>query len=77
MTPAESDLMATAYHQAAHAVVAWSQGIRITSASIVPTKRSDGHATLKHLLARSQLDSSTSDAERLKAERHVRVDMAG
>lgn len=77
MTNADRELLATAYHEAGHVVVAWSQGIRVHSASIVPSEGTDGRFTFTHLLARSQLDSSRSDAERLKAERHVRVSLAG
>ena len=77
MTDTDRDLMATAYHEAGHAVVAWTQRIRIRAASLIPADGTDGRVSFKHLLAGIQLDASRSDASRLKAERHVRVSLAG
>ncbi len=35
-------LEATAYHEAGHAVMAWDEGIKINSISIVPDEKASG-----------------------------------
>ena len=77
MKRSERDVRATAYHEAGHAVVAWHEGIRIRSASIMPTEATAGHVVLKPLLEGVQLDATREGAHRARAERHARVSLAG
>jgi len=74
---ADRERRATAYHEAGHAVVAWAEGIRLRSVSIIPTDDTDGRVEHVNQLWGSTIDSNRSDANRLKAERHVRVSLAG
>ena len=77
MTPDERDLLATAYHEAGHAVVAFHEGIRLTSGTIIPTVDFDGMVIYASPFGRSNFGSSRSNADRLKAERYVRATLAG
>ncbi len=68
---------ATAYHEAGHAVAAWSLGAKVYRASIVP--RSDAHGSVQHSnpLRGTRLECDGSDRARLRAERAVVICLAG
>lgn len=76
-----SQLIATAYHEAGHAVMALHLGFRIGSqgVSIVPQSERNGHSHLllhlgvQHTNQREEL----SDRVRLRLERRIMVAMAG
>ena len=77
MTGAERDLLATAYHEAGHAVIAFHEGISLTSASIIKSDGWDGMVHYENPFGRSNFETTRSDANRLKAERYARATLAG
>ena len=70
-------LQATAYHEAAHAVVAWREGIKVTAVSIEPDETSNGRVSHRNPLAGIQLESDGSTRARLRVESLIRVLFAG
>jgi len=70
-------LQSTAYHEAGHAVVAWREGIRVNSISIVPEKDSQGHTSHANPLRGLNLEWDDSDKVRFRMERAIMVCLAG
>lgn len=68
---------ATAYHEAGHVVAAWKLGVRLRSATVIPSEGS--HGTLKHdnPLRGINLEFDGSDRARLKAEKGIIIALAG
>jgi hypothetical protein len=68
---------ATAFHEAGHAVMAWQQGIAIRHATILPT--ADARVEISHPdpLRGLHLDWDGSDRARLRAEKLIRICLAG
>lgn len=69
MTETERNLVAVAYHEAGHAVVAWAEGVRLHSATIVPSEGTMGSVTHGNCLRGCKIDYAATDTNRLKAER--------
>lgn len=73
-------MIATAYHEAGHAVVGWSQRLELQSITIVPDAVSDGHVVWRDELEGLGLENlwgeKLDDAKR-EAERLVVSIMAG
>ena len=74
-----SQLEATAYHEAGHAVVAYVLGIEFwdDALTIKPTADYDGLFTYTNPLRGFGFEAEISDESRLKAERAVQVLLAG
>src|SRR5215471_12724136 len=68
---------ATAYHEAGHAVVAWVQGYKPHNATIIPDEDSHGHVLHADPLRRIRLEWDNSDGARLRAEKAIRILLAG
>ena len=68
---------ATAYHEAGHAIAAWSLGYRPTAASIVPTAESEGQVRHENPFPGITLEVDGSDMARLKVERAIIICLAG
>ena len=66
-----------AYHEAGHAVIAWWEKIPVRRASVVADGDTGGRVLYKNLLAKGRLDVACTDADRVRAERHVRFHLAG
>jgi hypothetical protein len=77
--PRRSTQVATAYHEAGHAVAAWRLGIalRRNGVTIVPDKEreSSGSTSLVQTVRRADIDSSGRNS--IRAERAVQVMLAG
>ena len=67
----------TAYHEAGHAVVALSLGVRAHKATIVPDADSDGWVHHASPLGRLQADIETSDRVRMRIEKRILIALAG
>ena len=66
-----------AFHEAGHAVVAWSRGIKVKSATIIPARDFLGQVMHPGLLRSVHLDYDGSDRARLRAEAAIVVFLAG
>jgi hypothetical protein len=73
----DTALRATAFHEAGHAVAAWSRGIKVTSATVVPAGRFLGQVTHVNPLRGVRLDCDGSDRARRRAEADIVVLLAG
>jgi hypothetical protein len=76
----QAALLATAYHEAVHAVVGWSQGFKIQSITIVPDATTDGSVAWRQELEDLDLENlwgEKLDEDKPKAERLVTVLKAG
>jgi hypothetical protein len=71
------DRLATAYHEAGHAVIAYELGIPLQSVTIVPSE--DAHGVVRHQdpLRGVRLDIDGSDRARLRTERAIMICFAG
>ncbi len=70
-------LQATAYHEAGHAVAARWQGIRVRSATIIPNKDAAGQVFHSNPLHNKDPECDAGTPNRLRAERLIRVSLAG
>lgn len=70
-------LQATAFHEAGHAVAAWSCGLPVYRVSIQPEGDAKGVVSHRNPLARVRLDLDGSDKARMKAEAAIIVCLAG
>jgi ATP-dependent Zn protease len=72
-------LQSTAYHEAAHAVVARCCGIAVYSISIIPDheENSAGHVATQNLMHNKHLDVETEPKNRMRMERMVIQILAG
>jgi ATP-dependent Zn protease len=75
--PTPSALEATAIHEAGHAVAAWLLRVRVNSATIIPHSGALGHVTHANPLRGVDLEWDDSDRARLRAERYIKVCLAG
>jgi hypothetical protein len=73
----KSQIEATAYHEAGHAVIAYLLGYRPQSVTIVPTADTAGHIIHANPLHGFQLDIDGSDEARLRVENVVTICFAG
>jgi hypothetical protein len=67
----------TAHHEAGHAVVASALGYKPMSATIIPTREDHGWVKYPNPLRGIQLDIDGSDKARLRAERLIKICLAG
>ena len=72
-----SQVEATAYHEAGHAVIAYMLGYRPHSATIVPTFDTAGHIIHPNPLDGFQLNPDSSDEARLRIESLITICFAG
>jgi hypothetical protein len=72
-----SQVEATAYHEAGHAVIAYVLGYRPQSVTIVPTVHTAGHIIHTNPLHGFQLDIDGSDEARLRLESLITICFAG
>ena len=70
-------LQATAFHEAGHAVAAWSCGLPVHRVSIRPEGDAKGIVSHSNPLARIRLDIDGSDRARMRAEAAILVCLAG
>ncbi|MDE2283365.1 MAG: hypothetical protein KGK33_01970 [Hyphomicrobiales bacterium] len=73
----KSQIEATAYHEAGHAVIAYALGYRPQSVTIVPTRDAAGHIVQDNPLHGFQNDIDGSDEVRLRVENFITVCFAG
>lgn len=73
----KSQIEATAYHEAGHAVIAYLLGYKPQSATIVPTVETAGHVIHANPLYGFQLDVDDSDGARLRVESAITICFAG
>ena len=71
------DDLPTAFHEAGHVVAAWSRGLKIHNASIVPTPGFQGLVRYASPLCGQRPDYDTSDRVRRRAESEIVVWLAG
>jgi hypothetical protein len=77
MKPRLSALAVSAHHEAGHAVVAWREKIAIRSISIVPDEATFGRVRHQNPLSGIRLDCDGSNRARLRAEKIIRMCLAG
>lgn len=77
MHPKEMRREATAYHEAGHAVAAWSLGYRPTLATIVSAAESAGQVRHENPFPGVNLEFDGSDWARLRVERAIIICLAG
>ena len=77
MTRNERRLEAVAYHEAGHAFMAWKEGVRIHRLSIVPDESTNGRVKHESPLKGVRLDIDNSGRARVRAEKHIRIYLAG
>jgi hypothetical protein len=53
----DRELLATAYHEAGHAVIAWVEDIPLLGASVIAGDGIDGYVRYANLLARDEPDA--------------------
>lgn len=70
-------IIATAYHEAGHAVAARILGARVDKVSIVPDENYSGHVLHENLLRGLNLECDNSNRVRLRIERKVKISLAG
>ena len=75
--PSKSQIEATAYHEAGHAVIAYMLGYRPQSVTIVPTVDWAGHIVHANPLYGFQHDIDGSDEARLRVESFMTICFAG
>jgi ATP-dependent Zn protease len=73
----DRELQATAYHEAAHAVVALRLALKFRHVTINPGSDCLGHLLCSRLPKWFNLEINKSDRARMLAERHIIVDFAG
>ena len=73
----KSQIEATAYHEAGHAVIAYLLGYKPQSATIVPTVDATGHVIHANPLHGFQLDIDGSDEVRRRVESAITICFAG
>jgi hypothetical protein len=73
----KSQIEATAYHEAGHAVIAYLLGYKPQSATIVPTVDAAGYVIHANPLHGFQLDIDGSDEARLRVESAITICFAG
>lgn len=69
--------LATAYHEAGHAVIAWKRGLKVKSATIVPGDGFDGRVRHSSALGRINIEFDGSDRARIRVETAIVVSLAG
>jgi hypothetical protein len=69
--------MATAYHQAAHAVMAWKLGVAVKRVTIVPSKDAKGHCYHAQVVRGECAEVDSSDRGRMEREQHIMIALAG
>lgn len=74
---ASQQIAATAFHEAGHAVIAWSLGLRVHRVTVIPSKDYLGLAVCQNALAGIKLDIDNSDRAMIKAEKRILVALAG
>jgi hypothetical protein len=72
-----SALEATAYHEAGHLVVAWTEGAAISRVSIVPERERAGFVHHSPIMGRFNPEWDNSPQVRIRGERLIRVCLAG
>jgi hypothetical protein len=72
-----SQIEATAYHEAGHAVIAYMLGYRPQCVTIVPTVDTTGHIIQTNPLDGFQLNPDSSDEARLRIESLITICFAG
>jgi hypothetical protein len=72
----ESARLATAYHEAGHAVIAWKSGIKVKSVTIVPGDGFDGQVDQASPLRGINLEFDGSDRARIRAEAAIVISLA-
>lgn len=70
-------LMATAYHEAGHAVVAWHEGVRVQWATIIPGEGFSGRVKHANLFKGVNPEVDTSLRVRARVEKSARIAIAG
>ena len=70
-------LWSYAYHEAGHAVMVRYEGFSLRSATVIPAADYAGRVTHQNPLRGIHLDSDGSDRARLRAERAIRILLAG
>src|SRR5207248_5685170 len=70
------ELLRIAFHEAGHAVIAWKEEIPLRNTSVADDDSREG-LFYKSLLAKSRRAAGCTNADRLKAERHARICLAG
>jgi hypothetical protein len=73
----DSARRATAFHEAGHVVAQWRNGLKLKTATIVPTVDASGSAESENPLRGIKLDIDGSDRARLRAEKWITVMLAG
>jgi hypothetical protein len=73
----QSAKLSTAFHEAGHAVIAWSLGLKVHSATIVPAPGIHGGVEHANPLRGIHLDYDGSDRARRRAEIAIIVCLAG
>ena len=68
-----SALEATAYHEAGHLVVAWTEGAAIRRVSIVPERERAGFVHHSPIMGRFNPEWDNSPQVRIRGERLIRV----
>jgi ATP-dependent Zn protease len=69
--------VATAYHEAGHAIVAWHEKMVVHKITIIPDGETHGKVTHSNVLKSIHLDFNRSRRARQRAERSIRVALAG
>ncbi len=70
-------LKATAFHEAGHAVMAWTLGVRLKRVSVVPSKNAAGECHYGKLSQSKHFEVGDSDRVRLRTEKLIMVALAG
>jgi hypothetical protein len=75
----QSDRIATAYHEAGHALVAWLLGIRLRRVTIVPSKKDnfDGCCYHAKIVRGKHPEFDDSPGAFVRMQKHVMVCLAG
>ena len=72
-----SQLRATAFHEAGHAVAAYAENLRIRKATIIAERNTLGYVLNDSPSGGVQLDCDRADRARLRAERAIIICLAG
>jgi len=69
--------LATAYHEALHAVICWRFGVRVPKPTIVPTANSTGFCHHEKIIRGRYPEADTSNRTRLRMEKCAAIALAG